>query len=30
LAETAALVQAAGRKSLAVATDVTVPEQCQA
>jgi NAD(P)-dependent dehydrogenase (short-subunit alcohol dehydrogenase family) len=30
LAETAALVEAAGRKSLAVATDVSVPEQCQA
>jgi NAD(P)-dependent dehydrogenase (short-subunit alcohol dehydrogenase family) len=30
LAETAALVEAAGRKPLAVATDVSVPEQCQA
>jgi NAD(P)-dependent dehydrogenase (short-subunit alcohol dehydrogenase family) len=30
LAETAALVEGAGRKSLAVATDVSVPEQCQA
>jgi NAD(P)-dependent dehydrogenase (short-subunit alcohol dehydrogenase family) len=30
LAETAALVEAAGRKALAVATDVSVPEQCQA
>jgi NAD(P)-dependent dehydrogenase (short-subunit alcohol dehydrogenase family) len=30
LAETAALVEAAGGKPLAVATDVSVPEQCQA
>ena len=30
LAETAALVEAAGRKPLPVATDVSVPEQCQA
>jgi NAD(P)-dependent dehydrogenase (short-subunit alcohol dehydrogenase family) len=30
LAETAALVEAAGGTSLAVATDVSVPEQCQA
>jgi NAD(P)-dependent dehydrogenase (short-subunit alcohol dehydrogenase family) len=29
LAETAALVEAAGRKPLPVATDVSVPEQCQ-
>ena len=30
LSETAGLVEAAGRKSLAVATDVSVPDQCQA
>jgi NAD(P)-dependent dehydrogenase (short-subunit alcohol dehydrogenase family) len=30
LAETAALVEAAGRKAVTVATDVAVPEQCQA
>ena len=30
LAETAALVEATGRKALTVATDVAVPEQCQA
>jgi NAD(P)-dependent dehydrogenase (short-subunit alcohol dehydrogenase family) len=30
LAETAALVEGTGRKALAVATDVAVPEQCQA
>src|SRR5271156_4441453 len=30
LSETAALVEAAGRTSLAVATDVSVPGQCQA
>ncbi|MBI3215478.1 MAG: SDR family oxidoreductase [Mycobacterium sp.] len=30
LADTAALVEATGRRALAVGTDVTVPEQCQA
>jgi NAD(P)-dependent dehydrogenase (short-subunit alcohol dehydrogenase family) len=30
MAETAALVEATGRKALSVATDVSVPEQCQA
>jgi NAD(P)-dependent dehydrogenase (short-subunit alcohol dehydrogenase family) len=30
LAETAALVEATGRKALPVATDISVPEQCQA
>jgi NAD(P)-dependent dehydrogenase (short-subunit alcohol dehydrogenase family) len=30
LAETAALVEATGRKALTLATDVSVPEQCQA
>jgi NAD(P)-dependent dehydrogenase (short-subunit alcohol dehydrogenase family) len=30
LAETAALVEATGRKAVTVATDVAVPEQCQA
>jgi NAD(P)-dependent dehydrogenase (short-subunit alcohol dehydrogenase family) len=30
LAETAALVEAAGRTALAITTDVAVPEQCQA
>ena len=30
LAETAALVEAGGRKAITVATDVSAPEQCQA
>ncbi len=30
LADTAALVESAGRKALPMATDVSVPEQCQA
>ncbi|MGH3555776.1 MAG: SDR family NAD(P)-dependent oxidoreductase, partial [Mycobacterium sp.] len=30
MAETAALVEATGRQALPVATDVSVPEQCQA
>jgi NAD(P)-dependent dehydrogenase (short-subunit alcohol dehydrogenase family) len=30
LAETASLVEATGRKALTIATDVSVPEQCQA